>query len=168
MEMTMKSNRAIIAGIVAGVSLAVAAFTSAQPLSGMGAGFGGGMRMGPGHGPITGVDPAAIDSRLGDLKAQLKITPAQESAWQAFTGAAKQQAAGMQALRARMQEGAGTAPERMGRRTELMQQRGAAMTTMTNAFGALYAVLTPEQKNIADQHFGPMSHPGMPLAGHAG
>jgi Spy/CpxP family protein refolding chaperone len=164
----MKSNRAIIAGIVAGVSLAVAALTYAQPFAGMGPGFGGGMGMGPGHGPMAGADPAAIiDSRLGDLKAQLKITPAQESAWQAFTGAAKQQAASMQALRDRMQGGTQAAPERMGQRAELMQQRSAAMSTTTNAFNGLYAVLTPEQKAIADQHFGPMAHRGMPFARHA-
>jgi len=35
------------------------------------------------------------------------------------------------------------------------------MATMTNAFGALYAVLTPEQKAIADQNIGMMGHRGM-------
>lgn len=30
------------------------------------------------------------------------------------------------------------------------EQRGAAMAHMTNAFNALYAALTPEQKTIAD------------------
>ena len=163
----MKRIHTVVAGAVAGVALAVAAVTYAQPFGGMGPGFGPGMGMERGHGPMGGVDPAAIvDSRLGDLKTQLKITPAQESAWEAFTGAAKQQAASMQALRARMQKGPSTAPERMGQRTELMQQRSAAMTTMTNAFDALYAVLTPEQKAIADQHRGPMAHRGMPFAGH--
>jgi Spy/CpxP family protein refolding chaperone len=167
----MKRIHAVVAGALAGVALTVAAVTYAQPFAGVGPGvghgFGPGMGMEPGHRPIAGVDPAAIDSRLGDLKAQLKITPAQESAWQAYIGAAKQQAASMQALRAQMQEGTGTAPERMGQRTELMQQRSAAMSTMTNAFNALYAVLTPEQKAIADQHRGPMAHRGMPFAGHA-
>jgi hypothetical protein len=32
---------------------------------------------------------------------------------------------------------------------------------MTGAFGALYAVLSPEQKTIADQNFGMMGHRGM-------
>jgi protein CpxP len=168
----MKRIHVVVAGALAGVVLAVAAVTYAQPFAGagpgVGHGFGPGMGMGPGHGPMAGADSATtIDSRLADLKAQLKITPVQESAWQAFTGAAKQQATSMQALRAQMQGGTGTAPERMGQRTELMQQRSAAMTTMTDAFNALYAVLTPEQKAIADQHRGPMAHRGMPFAGHA-
>ena len=51
-----------------------------------------------------------------------------------------------------MHTGTATAPERMGQGAELMQQRSAAMATMTNAFNALYAVLTPEQKAFLDQH----------------
>ena len=59
--------------------------------------------MGPGHGPMAGGDPSVmVDSHLGDLKTQLKITPAQEAAWQTFAAAAKQQAADMQAMRAQI------------------------------------------------------------------
>jgi len=67
----------------------------------------------------------------------------------------------MQAMRAQMQQDTGTAPERMAQRTTAMQQRAAGMATMTNAFEALYAVLTPEQKAIADQNGGMMGHRGM-------
>ena len=67
----------------------------------------------------------------------------------------------MQAMRAQMQQDTGTAPERMAQRATAMQQRAAGMATMTNAFGALYAVLTPEQKAIADQNVGMMGHRGM-------
>ena len=41
------------------------------------------------------------------------------------------------------------------------QQRAAGMATMANAFKALYAVLTPEQKAIADQNVAVMGHRGM-------
>ena len=81
---------------------------------------------------------------------------------------AQQQAASMQAMRAQMQEGAGTAPERMGQRATAMQQRAAGMATMTNAFNALYAVLTPEQKAIADQNVGMMGGRGMRHGPRAG
>ena len=157
----MKRTHSLIAGVVAGVALAVAAATFAQPYGGMGYGHGPGMGMGmwAGHGPMAGFDPVArADARLGDLKAQLKITPAQEAAWQAFAAEAKQQAASMQAMRAQMQASAGTAPDQMGQRATAMQQRAAGMATMANAFGALYAVLTPEQKALADQHVGTMGH----------
>ena len=165
----MKRAHTLIAGVLAGVVLAVAAATYAQPYGGMGHGFGPGMGMGPGHGPMAGVDPAAMaDSHLSDLKAQLKINTSQEAAWQAFATQAKTQAASMQAMRAQMQQDSGTAPERMAQRTTAMQQRAAGMATMTTAFSALYAVLTPEQKAIADQNVGMMSHRGMGFGRRAG
>ena len=165
--------------IVAGVALAVAAVAFAQPFGGMGPGFGPGMGsgyghgmgMGPGagpgmgwgHGPGAGFDPAVmVDSRLSNLKAQLQITAAQEPAWQAFTAAARQQVADMQAIHNQMQQqGAGTAPERLALHSAIMQQRSAAMATMSTAFNALYAVLTPEQKTLADQQHGMMGSRGM-------
>lgn len=165
----MKRIHAVVAGVAAGVALAVAGVTYAQPFGGMGPGFGPGMGMGPGHGMMARGDPTiVIESRLGDLKALLKITATQESAWQAFTAAAKQQASDMQAIRAQMQQGGATAPERMGQHATAMQQRAQAMATMTNAFNALYAVLTPEQKTIADQHFGMMGPHGMRFGARAG
>ena len=128
----MKRIYSVAAGLVAGVALAVAAVTYAQPFGGMGPGAGPGMGpgyahgmgMGPGHGPRANVDPAAfVDSRLADLKTQLKITAEQETAWQAFADTAKQQATGMQAMRAQMLADSGTAPERMAQRASAMQQR---------------------------------------------
>ncbi len=168
----MKRTHSLVAGVVAAVALAVAGATFAQPYGGMGYGYGPGMGsghgygpgmgMGHGHGPMAGVDHAAMaDYHLNELKAQLKITTTQEAAWQTFAAQAKAQAASMQSLHDQMQAGAGTAPERMGQRATAMQQRAAGMATMTNAFGALYAVLTPEQKAIADQNVGTMGHRGM-------
>jgi Spy/CpxP family protein refolding chaperone len=167
----MKRTRTVIAGVVAGVALAVAAATYAQPFGGTGCGHGPGMGMGmgPGHGPMAGVDRSAVaEARLTDLKAQLKINTSQESAWQAFTAQAKQQAASMQASRAQMQQEAGTAPERMALRAAAMQQRAAGMATMASAFNALYAVLTPEQKAVADQNIGMFGPRGMRFGPRAG
>jgi Spy/CpxP family protein refolding chaperone len=179
----MKRTHTLLAGLVAGVSLAIATATLAQPCGGMGQGYGPGMGMGQGYGPgmgqghgpmagrgpMAGVDRAAMaESRLADLKTQLKITSAQEAAWQTFAAQAKQQAATRQAMHAQMQESTGTAPERMGQRATAMQQRAAGMATMTNAFNALYAVLTPEQKTIADQSVGMMGGRGMRHGPRAG
>jgi len=161
----MKKRSSIITGVAAGIALAVAAVTYAQPFGGMGPGFGPGMGMGPGHGPMAGVDPSTmVDSHLAEMKVQLQVTPAQEPAWQAFAAAATQQAAGMQAIRAQMWDNAGTAPDRMALRSQMMQQRAASMTAMSNALNALYAFLSPEQKAFADQHFGMPGHGGMPFA----
>jgi len=169
----MTKLSSVVTSVAAGLALAVAAVTYAQPPGGpgpgCGPGMGMGMGMGPGHGRMAGVDPATrVDSRLTYLKTQLQITTAQETAWQEFAATAIQQASSRQAARAQMWDSAGTAPERMALRAQMMQQRAASMTTMSNALTALYAVLTPEQKTIADQSFGRGGHRGMPFARPAG
>jgi len=124
-------------------------------------GYGPGYGMGPGmmgaYGPGFGMhawgDP---DENLAAMKAELGITEKQDGAWQAFTKNAKQQSENRQAWFAKMQQarGAGSAPEALAQRTELMKQRQAEMEANTAALKDLYAVLTPEQKSIADQRFG--------------
>lgn len=123
----------------------------------------GGMGMGQGMGPMGGMsgprammmaDPAAMaDQHLADAKIQLKITTDQETAWQTFAGKAKQQAATMQGMRGQMQQMQGTAPDRMSQRAEMMKSRSEQMATMSTALRDLYAVLSPEQKVLADKQF---------------
>jgi Spy/CpxP family protein refolding chaperone len=165
----MKRNHGVAAGLIAGVALAVAAATYAQPSGDPGYDCGPGMGMGRGHGPMAGADTTVVvESRMSELKAQLKINSAQEAAWQAFAAQAKERAAGMQAMHSQMQEGSGSAPEQMAKRTAAMQQRLAGMTTMNQALSALYAVLTPEQKAVADQNLGMMGGGGKRFGRHAG
>jgi len=162
----MKRTHAVIAGLVAGASLAFGAATYAQPYGGgMGYGPGAGMGHGQGQmagkGPGAGVDRAArAESHLAAMKSQLQITPAQEGAWQLFATKAKEQAASMQAFHAQMQTSTANAAERMTQRTAAMQQRAVLMTAKSDAFVALYATLSPEQKAIADQSFGQMGGRG--------
>ena len=151
----MKRTHTLIIGIAAAVALAVGATAYAQPTD-------GGMGMGPGHASHAGMDPSAmLASHLTSLKGQLNITTAQEAAWQAFVAQAEQQVASMRALHSQAQASTLTAPERMAQHAVAMQQGADGMAAMTNAFGALYAVLTPEQKAIADQNAGKMGHHGV-------
>jgi Spy/CpxP family protein refolding chaperone len=105
---------------------------------------------------------AAVEGHLAALKVELKITPDQDTAWQAFTTKARQQAETMPAQRAQMfaqmQATDQSAPDRLAQRTEFAKQRIARMETMTAAVKDLYAVLTPEQKTLADRQLahGPM------------
>jgi Spy/CpxP family protein refolding chaperone len=95
------------------------------------------------------------DARNAYLKSELNITPAQESAWKAYADLRKQQAVAMQALRTTAQGSAqATAPERLELRNQIMKQRQEQMEKTTAAFKDLYAVLTPEQKALADQRVG--------------
>jgi hypothetical protein len=120
--------------------------------------------MGRGMGPQAYGNPgAAVESRLAALKSDLKISSEQETAWQAYASKAKQQAEAMQALMTTMQGSTqASVPERLALRTEMMKKRQEGMEGMTSSFKDLYAVLTTEQKAIADQRvggFGPMAGP---------
>ncbi|MFH1044125.1 MAG: Spy/CpxP family protein refolding chaperone [Pseudomonadota bacterium] len=114
--------------------------------------------MGPGMGPQAWGNPTAVaESRLAGLKSELKITAAQESAWKAYSDQAKQHAEAMQALMSSAQGSAqATAPERIELRNQVMKKRQEEMEKTTTAFKDLYAVLTPEQKTLADQRVGMM------------
>lgn len=136
------------------------------PGNGPGPMMGGGMGYGPmgrGMGPQASANPAAAaEWRLSSLKSELKITAAQESAWKTFSDQAKQQADAMQKLMASVQGSAqATAPERLELRNQVMKQRDEQMAKGTNAFKELYAVLSPEQKALADQRMGMMGGRGM-------
>jgi Spy/CpxP family protein refolding chaperone len=174
MEFTMQRTTKFVAATFATLAIAavsaVYAFPGRDP--GMGPGFGP-MAGGPGvFGPgarFAGRDPVAfVDERIGELKTELKITAAQESAWQAFAGKAKQQAQTMQTMRAKMQEAGGPTPDRMAQRSEFMKQRLASVESMNAAMKDLYDVLTPEQKAVADQRFGHAGGQRMPFGPRGG
>ena len=140
------------------------------PMGGIG-GMGGPQGMSGHRADGASFDPAAmLQGRLAFLKSTLKITDLQDAAWQAYSAKAKQQGEAMQATRIAMtgarraglpgevtaQNATGSAPERMALRTAMMKQHLDNMETMNAALKDLYAVLTPEQKVIADRHFGNM------------
>lgn len=168
----MKRSNTVLAGIGAALALSTAAAVYAQGMMGPGGGFG----MGPGMGGMMGsygmggrmaqMNPAErIDSHLASWKAALRITTGQEGAWQAFETVAREQAGSMQAMHAAMHEATGTAPERFALHTEMMKQHVGNMDAMAAAWSDLYAVLTPEQKALADQGFGMMGGRGMRFQG---
>jgi hypothetical protein len=131
---------------------------------GMGAGMHAGM--GPMQGPEA---PATVSARLADSKAQLKITSAQEAAWGKYAALVTQQAEAHATMRTQMHaqmsdpKTASTVDHAAQRETmhKLQQDNLAARNT---ALTDLYAVLTPEQKAVADQRLqGPR---GPRMAGH--
>ena len=172
----MQRSTKIIAATVATFAIAAVSAVYAFPGPGMGTGFGpmggGPGAFGPGARFAAGDTAAFAEKRIGELKTELKITAAQEPAWQAFAGKAQQQAQTMQTLGAKVQETGGATPDRMAQRSEFMKQRLTGMEAMSAAIKDLYAVLTPEQKAVADQRFGhggghPSGH-GMPFGPRGG
>jgi len=124
---------------------------------GGGMGPGGGMR-GDGMGPrgMFNAYPGTAEQRLAGLKSDLGVTAEQEPAWQAFADSVKQRDESRAAWFAAMHEAraAGSLPERLAQRDAMMKQHQAENQATTAALTELYAVLTPEQKAIADQRIG--------------
>ena len=113
-----------------------------------------------GHmGQMGRMDPAKMDQmmakRSADLKAKLKITPAQEGAWTAFIAAMKpdtSQMAKHQAERTGMEKL--STPERIDKmralRAQHMADMSASMDKRDNAVKTFYATLTADQKKVFD------------------
>ena len=97
-------------------------------------------------------DPAKMKEhmakRQAELKAQLKITAAQEGAWTAFTTAMTPTTMGQRPDRAEFDKL--TTPQRLDKMRELRTQRNAAMDKRADATKAFYATLTPEQQKTFD------------------
>jgi periplasmic protein CpxP/Spy len=99
--------------------------------------------------------------RQAELKAKLKITPAQEGAWTTFTAAMKPPAniaGGMMGMhhdpKVKAEMDKLTTPERIDKmqamRAERMKTMGAEMDKRGAATKAFYAVLSSEQKAVFD------------------
>ena len=115
--------------------------------------MGDGMGM-MGAGPATGGPVAYFEDRLAALKSNLKITANQESAWDVYAKQVKAQAESMEALRTQAPVTAQTMPERLEQRAEFAKLRAEQVKAMSVALKDLYAVMTPEQKTLADRSFG--------------
>lgn len=111
------------------------------------------------HGHMRNMDPARMQARMEKhqsvLKAQLKLTPAQEGAWTAFVDSMKPAAAMMPMQRPDPVEMAKlTTPERLDKMKALHDERmktmTAAMDKHAQATKTFYAALTPEQQKVFD------------------
>jgi hypothetical protein len=152
----MKTNLKI--SLITGLLLAAGLAYSQAPM------MGGAMHEGmQGHGmdhPGMGqMDPAKMqammDKRHAALKAQLKLTPAQEPAWAAFMEAHKPPA-GKMAKPDMPDISKLTTPERIDKMKEMRAQRMGEMAAEMDKRGAatktFYAALTPEQQKLFDAH----------------
>jgi protein CpxP len=92
-----------------------------------------------------------VDGRIAFLKAELKITPAQEAQWQPVADALRENAAAFdRAIAAAHQgRGAGDAVQQLGRREEFAKLRADNAARFLSAFKPLYASLSPEQQQMA-------------------
>ena len=102
-----------------------------------------------------------IEGRLAYIKAELKITEPQESLWNAYAAAARDNANAMRAhcstMMSRHSGSAVSLPDRLDQHEQLMAAQLDAVRAMNKALKPLYAALNDDQKKTADQLFwGPM------------
>ena len=118
-------------------------------------GMGPGMMYGNGMGPqaMFGGNFGNVDENLAALKSQLNISGDQESAWQDFAKSAKERSAKRQAQFEKLRQ-AGSRDEFFAQQQKFFEQRQADFEANGKALDKLYAALTPEQKQRADQSFG--------------
>jgi len=102
-----------------------------------------------------------LEGRLAYSKAELKITEAQESLWNAYAAAARDNTKTMVGHCTAIMSQRGTStvslPERLEEHEQLLGSQLDAIRAMNKALKPLYATLSDDQKKIADQLFwGPM------------
>jgi hypothetical protein len=97
----------------------------------------------------------AIDQRIAALKAKLAITDAQGPAWEVFAGAMRDNADSTNALFTQRAQSAATmsAVDNMKSYATLARAYADNMDKLADAFGKLYAGLSPEQQKTADVLF---------------
>jgi periplasmic protein CpxP/Spy len=93
-----------------------------------------------------------IDGRVAFLKAELKITPAQETQWQQVATAMRENANALDQVMAgaRQQRGTMDAVQRLALRGQLAKVRADNDARLLTAFKPLYASLSPEQQQVAN------------------
>lgn len=182
----MKTSTQILSIAAAALTLGAGGLAFAHDGPGPNGRMGGGMGMHPGMGMqgmgMQGGGPGAMGmgmrgagqpgnptAHLAAAKAELKITAAQEPAWQAFETVVRQQAQARQTLRANMQArmqdpATASSIDHAAQRNEMMKLRDSDHAARDAARQALYAVLSPEQKALADQRLG--AGPGHRMGGH--
>ena len=166
-------NSLILVGIMASMGLAATAQTvaPAAPATTAAPAKAGPHAEGRRHDPAK--MQARVAKRLTELKAQLKITPAQEAAWTSYSAAmqppvgsgAKPDRAALKAEFAKL-----STPERIDKMRALRSERMATMNNAMDQRGeatkTLYAALSADQKKVMDSQ--PMGRGGKGHGGHHG
>jgi LTXXQ motif family protein len=101
-----------------------------------------------------GIDTSAFtEGRIAFLKAELGITDAQKSAWEAYAAALKKNLEGMQATHQTMMKvmQSKSPVERVDARISMMEGRLSTLKEIKPALATFYNALSDDQKKKADQ-----------------
>ena len=168
----MKSSRGIAwLGVVVGFAMVTAA--SAQMpgggnarTGGAGAKGGGSQAMRPGDAPRTAGPSIAdlVNLRMSQLEEDLNLQPGQRAPWEKYRDRVMSMLDDSRraAVLSASAPAETTAPKRLDALADAARNRLTAIEAIVDAGKALYAVLTPEQRTLADRRL------ALPLATLAG
>lgn len=95
-----------------------------------------------------------VERQIASLQRRLRITPAQQPQWDAFTGVMRDNGRRQEAAAARAARPLTlTAPDDLRAHAAATQAQADGMARLVPAFDALYAALSPDQRAAADQVF---------------
>jgi protein CpxP len=153
--MTMTSSNRMIALAVAAL-LAAPAAALAQSAQTKGPAPAAPAASAPGAGKAAPAGVVArVEQHIKELRAQLKITPAQEAQWQQFAQVMRDNAREMdEAVMQRAQQFASmSAVDDMESYAKIAEAHVQHLRKLIPAFSSLYTAMTPEQKKQADDVF---------------
>jgi len=107
------------------------------------------------HGPRSDCRSERYTEHLSKLKTELKLTAAQEPAWQAYEKSVKDLMQNHPKHNTKAASG-----DRLQTHIAFMEQRLAGLKAIEKARTDLVQVLTPEQKKIFEQEHKPYRHHG--------
>ena len=165
----------LAATLLAGLSLAAMGETLAQFGGGAGSGMG---RRGGGSPRDSGGDRSEVTHlsandqirmQLTDTRLALKLSAEQNAPWQSY----EDKVVGLIAEHAQSTSASSgeSAPKQIDRNTELLRSRLAAMQDLSEAARKLYAILSDEQKAVAERMLGatvPSAYAGQGLGPRTG
>ena len=117
-------------------------------------GMGRGMGMRGGQGSICGMMTTHVEGRLAFLKAELAITSEQESLWNDYAAAVRDNAKSVSSrCSAMMKQGEAkqSLPDRLEAQEQFVAARLDALRAVSKALKPLYGALSDTQKQLADE-----------------
>jgi hypothetical protein len=160
-------NRTRNAAIAVGISVLLGA-AGAACAQFPGGGTGGARPGKPGGGQAGGgearkemqaVAGEQAQAQLLELEEDLRLAPAQRVAWSAYSNKVRQLADDVIRNRNALRFPKGPAPEQLDFVTETLRNRLTAVEDIMDAGKALYTVLTPAQRSIADDRLARIAIP---------
>jgi hypothetical protein len=114
-----------------------------------------------GMGMMEGSGVARVEGHIAFVKAELKITPAQEPAWNAYAAALRANAKQLNALAAELAKAPASPMERLAQQEKTLAARLEIVRRTQPAMAALHAALADDQKKTFGELAVPRGRMGM-------